>query len=431
MKLSVVIMFLLTIEGMARGSIIDSNGVEFVSDKNWNSILKEARIQGKYIFVDCVATWCKPCAKMDRETYSNKSIGKYVSKYFISVKVQIDSTNKDNNFIKSWYEDAVSFKEKYKIDAVPLFLFFSPDGELIHKEKAYKDSASFMNMIINAMDPQKQYCKLLDGYQKGERNYLSMEYLVSFCLSFGEEKWAKEISMNYITEFLLKLPNSSIYTERNIRFIAEHYLSSKNKKAFELFYLNQSRIDSVVNQRGYAQAIVDKVITKELIDPVVHKSNSPDWNSINKCITRKYDSTYANRTVLWAKMKWYTYKQMWTELANARIAYFERYGMDTSGFFAKLVINSVCWNEIFLHVSDKIILEKAVSWMEMLVKSDGASNMLGVYYSHFIDTYANLLYKSGRIKEAISWEEMAVLLDPKGKDKVLTFEKMKNGQSTW
>jgi len=77
-------------------------------------------------------------------------------------------------------------------------------------------------------------------------------------------------------------------------------------------------------------------------------------------------------------------------------------------------------------VTDPAVLEAAIKAekysMETLTKDDATE----------IDTYANLLYKAGRNREAIEWEEKAVRLSV-GRDREITdhLAAMKAGQATW
>jgi hypothetical protein len=48
-----------------------------------------------------------------------------------------------------------------------------------------------------------------------------------------------------------------------------------------------------------------------------------------------------------------------------------------------------------------------------------------------IDTYDNLLYKSGRIKEAIKWKTKAVQLSNNGNEYIDTLEKMNREEPIW
>jgi hypothetical protein len=51
--------------------------------------------------------------------------------------------------------------------------------------------------------------------------------------------------------------------------------------------------------------------------------------------------------------------------------------------------------------------------------------------SENIDTYANLLFKIGKVDEAIKMEEKALSLNPTSKDTLSALEKMKKGLQTW
>jgi hypothetical protein len=110
----------------------------------------------------------------------------------------------------------------------------------------------------------------------------------------------------------------------------------------------------------------------------------------------------------------------------------ERYGLDTTGI-GKAFFNNMVWDVFFEHISDRKLLNKAIGMMSLLIRSDTSE------VSH-IDTYANLLYKAGRIKDALEWEERAATLAEeqaaKGKIKadsvyIQTLIKMKKGMPTW
>ena len=86
-----------------------------------------------------------PCKWMDKNVYLNGTVGNYMNREFISVKVQMDSTDHDNNSTKSWYKDAQWFNWNYKVDSYPSFLFFSPDGKIQYKRKGARDIKKFCN----------------------------------------------------------------------------------------------------------------------------------------------------------------------------------------------------------------------------------------------------------------------------------------------
>ena len=63
-------------------------------------------------------------------------------------------------------------------------------------------------------------------------------------------------------------------------------------------------------------------------------------------------------------------------------------------------LNEICWT-CFENVDDKVLLAKAVKWAKKSLDLEDAA---------FIDTYANLLFKSGDKKGAIKAEEAAIAL---------------------
>src|ERR1700730_5445986 len=102
-------------------------GIKFETLANWNQVLKRAKSENKFIFVDCYATWCGPCKYMDKEVYHNDSVGYFINAKFISVKVQMDTSKMDNDATKEWYTTARRLQGEYKVNAYPTFLFFSPN----------------------------------------------------------------------------------------------------------------------------------------------------------------------------------------------------------------------------------------------------------------------------------------------------------------
>src|ERR1700760_3185564 len=102
-----------------------SIGIQFDHKSSWEQIKEIAKKEGKYIFVDCFATWCGPCKEMDKSIYPLQIVGDSVNRHFISVKVQIDTSKNDDEYTKSWYRQAKYLADLYHVNSLPTFLFFS------------------------------------------------------------------------------------------------------------------------------------------------------------------------------------------------------------------------------------------------------------------------------------------------------------------
>ena len=91
-------------------------------------------------------------------------------------------------------------------------------------------------------------------------------------------------------------------------------------------------------------------------------------------------------------------------------------------------LNNFAWT-IFTRCSDAICLDKALEWSKatLLIKSPEEPG--------YMDTYANILYKLGKKKEALEWEKKAQSIAitqgaPKnwGQDVI---DKINKGEKTW
>ncbi len=131
-------------------------GINFEYTLNWTEIRAKAKAENKFIFVDCYTTWCGPCKQMDRKTFVSDTVGSFMNDKFISVKVQMDSTDKDNERIKNWYNDARMLQNLYKIEGYPTCWFIQPDGHMIYRSEGFKTVSEFLEIARIAIDAQSQ-----------------------------------------------------------------------------------------------------------------------------------------------------------------------------------------------------------------------------------------------------------------------------------
>lgn len=373
---------------------------------------------------------------MDERTYPSREVGQYLNAKFISIKMQVDSTGKDDEQIKGMYGDVRKIVHQYNVQSLPSFLFFSPDGKIVHRDIGYKNGSDFIRLAMNAIDSSRQVYALLNNYRQGKRNYMIMPYLSS-ALSTFDKQLGNEISEDYINHYLLKMKNDELFTKGNIYFIAQSIESSKGP-GFN-FVLNHSlQVDNTMG-RDYTENIISSIIKEEEIDPPLFKDSSltadePQWNKIAKAIRSKYGKYYSIRTILDAKLQWYESKTQWPDYCKTLVQRVEKYGPFGPGdiYFQ---YDGVAW-DIFLHSTSKMELMKALDW------SDSSLGQVPPNVQ-CLDTYANILYKLGRKDEAIIWEQKALdmenrMAQKKGRTKgyftdifSATLTKIKEGKPTW
>lgn len=417
----------------------ETSGIIWVDNLNWQQVKKKAKKDNKYIFVDCYATWCGPCKKMDQNVYANDSVGDFINDRFISVKLQMDSSKADNESIRSWYKIAKEMRSAHRVASYPTFLFFSPDGEVVYKDFGYKVPDKFMQVAHDALTPSKQYYVLLKEYKKGKRDYLNMPYLITMSKQLGDTTNYRPLLTVYY-DYLQSLDRDKLYTKGNIEFIAST-ISKSGQAPFGMFYPDGKLVDNVMNKDGYARNVVDQVIIKEKVNPFLRAAegiSEPDWISLQNAITKDYNEAYADRAVLEAKLKWYQHTGNDLKFTTAINDKLEKYGTDTTSMGEDFRLNSLAFL-MFEKITDPTELKRIISWMAGVVRrSEKSTGNYIEYRAYYIDTYANLLYKVGEKTEALKWQEIAVLMGRElgiSKDVLkaieANFEMMKKGEPTW
>jgi thioredoxin-related protein len=412
------------------------NGLKWTDDITWEQIKARAKAEKKYIFVDCFTTWCGPCKQMDKQVYVDDSVCNYMNAGFVSVKIQMDTSKNDNEKVQKWYQEAANIKQQFKISAFPTFLFFSPSGEIVHKDMGFKKSADFISLAKRAIDPNQQFYSFIRKYKSGEIKFPEMPSLARWAKNLYELELSDSIGINYIENYLLNLSLPSLLNPDTIEFMRSYAnrMSSKSK-VFYFFYKQSIKIDSVMNNIFYAENVIDNIIMKEEIKSTLNEAKiskkAPVWKSVAQKIKDKYGKNIAERNILNAKITWYRYIKNWPDYIQLSIQKIKKYGLDTESL-GWANTNNVLWS-IFEHGNKKNELMKVLKWAKIIYTYHSD-------YPFIIDTYANLLYKLGRKAEAISLEEKAEKIENENafqqKAKPLAIytenlEKMRKGQGTW
>lgn len=412
-------------------------GVQFEQNLSWQQILDKAKRENKYIFVDCFATWCVPCKKMDQEIYPSEKVGKYMNDKFISVKLQMDTSKNDNDSIRSRYATAHDFQEQYHVNVYPTYLFFSPDGKIVHRGAEYRDKFFFIAIANSALDSNMQFYTALTNYRQGRKNYLQMGYLIKNLGYLGEKDMAKKVAEDYKTNYLDKLNDSALLRKEYFEFLNLYPLLSNSKDGFfRLSYYHRDLVDSIMNYKDWAGSHVSYIVSKEEIYDKILIDNkpiliAPNWNKLTMAIRNKYNVN-ADKLIIDAQIYYYQRKKDWVNSIKYLSKKIDKYGLETLGLGADNQIMGI----IGMHSNNREILNKAIGWMESLIEKDKPEYRAGLY-----GNYAGLLYKAGRTKEAISWLEKKIKIDEEVaaaqnydirkdasyNDKKMVLERMKRG----
>lgn len=408
MKTAILLtMHLFTI--LANSQELIYKGINWTKEKSWDAVIQKAKSENKYIFIDAYATWCTPCKRMDKETYPKESVGSFMNEKFISIKVQMDTSINDDEATKAWYKDAHIIQTKYQVNGFPTFLYFSPDGEIVHRFTGAVSDNVLIAISKRALDPDRQFYTLVKRYTQGGKDYDKMKYLVRTSREMGEKELAERITKDYFKNYLQKQPPSVLLAKPEIEFIIANLSHVKiQDNVFQFFYNNVDAVNRIMDSKDISQSMVSFVISREKVNQKIWPNNKPvsevpKWEKLYETLKKEYNEYFAQRVILGAKLRWYNEKKDWPNILKYNIEKIEKQGIDTTGY-GKALLNNMIWDVIFKHSNKREELEKGILWMEKILETAQDDPT-------YMDTYANLLYKVGRKDEAIQWETKAAEIE--------------------
>lgn len=418
-----------------------SQGIDFDESLSWTDIKAKAKSEHKFIFIDCYASWCGPCKMMERNVYPDARVGSAVNASFISVKVQFDRTDKDDDRTRRWYADADSINQQYGISAFPSLLILSSDAQPIKKEVGYKSPADFIAFVEGAKDPKKQYWALTEQYKDGKLSEDELFDLMSQADAFGDRPLAEEITGSIKTRYIDGLHGDECLGKRYLLFFDNNPgLFHFSDPMTRVFVERADTIDKIYRKGLCYEVIWDKA-NPSIIHPLLWQgdqpvTSTPDWGHIRKVIADSTRADWAIRMDYQARLDFYSRVKNWGAFVDAREQMLRAFPpKPTGGRDGDLTaLNADAWI-VFEGSDDRGLLKKALAWSDKVV-TDGAKIDI---IAACMDTRANLLYKLGRQKEAVKYEEQAIVAEEKARgeklkadnDMMQNLEKMKLGKPTW
>lgn len=372
-------------------------GMHFEHNTSWKSILAKAKAEDKYIFLDCYTTWCGPCKMMSTDVFTNNDVGEYYNTKFVNAEVQMDKTNKDDEYIKSWYATSNEIENKYGVTNYPTYLIFNPEGEIVHRFVGSMDADVFLNIGKDLIIPEKQYYTQLRKYFTGVKSNAFLYQLVIMSQEARDMKNARAILDDYL------LTQKNLYTKENLDFV-KNFINSSKDKGFTMMMQDPHKVDSILG-KGISEKTVNNIIFREEVMPKLFPEHvltktMPNWVTLKNDIAIKY-TTKAAMLTDYAKVVYYQEKAECNNSILAVIHYIKLYGSE----IPPNQLNDFA-AAVFQNCNAITSIKSALKWSKQaVIKEDNNFQ--------FIDTYANLLMKAGKKQEAIDWETKAVALAKK------------------
>ncbi|MGY4384887.1 hypothetical protein ACVWYN_001921 [Pedobacter sp. UYP24] len=345
---------------------------------------------------------------MKKNIFPLKEVGDFFNKNFINVAALFDKTNKDDGYTKSRYKDVEEIHSQYKVDSYPTYLFFTPEGNLIHFIKGgTATGAEFVKKSEEALNPKTQYLQLKAQFanKKADTSYLSN------LITAAESSRDDQVLPMYINLYLTSQKN--LNTERNLQLIAQGTRTSKDP-GFPIVATNFEQFDKLIGEKRRVE-LMKTIIFDEVIFPVIRvngvkteygggmvgyggdMAKNVDWVKLNQTLQDKYPD-YAEEFALTAPITYYEWSEDWPNFVIETNNYLEK---SKQIDFDKL---HTCQNSVLLFADDSATLEAAINWTNKIPKDVIKSN------PWYIKMQSHLLYKTGKKDAAIAKMKEAIEL---------------------
>jgi len=277
-------------------------GINFLKGVSWLKLKERARREHKFIFVDIYTSWCVPCRYMAKNIFPQKQAGDFFNKYFLSVAVQFDKTKNDGPEVKQWYKDVESLKELYKVEAYPTYLFFNPDGELVHVVMgSSSNAADFIDKAKKSLNPETQYIVFKRQYINGNRDSAYLSKLTKMAQLVNDESFLPEIATIYLKT------QSNLTTHDNLQLVGLVTKSSTDP-GFSTLLNYGPQVDAALGRKLSGQ-IINQIAFDEVALPYLRENGkkqtfsgglsmysgqvikTPDWADLRA----KLNATYPNQ----------------------------------------------------------------------------------------------------------------------------------------
>ena len=353
-----------------------SQGIQFEENHDLNAALAKAKAENKLIFIDAYAVWCGPCKTMARDIFPLKEVGDYFNTKFVNLKLDMEA--KEN----------VDIAKKYKLKAYPTYFFLNAEGELVHSGVGYMPADKFIELAKAAADTENNFGALSKKIKNGDRSLATIKkYLVQNPGDAGNS--------DIVDDYFKTLTENQINTNENWDLFSNN-INKISSSWFQYFIANREKFVALVGKEKIDATLVKIMMTAYNQDPASEdKIKSIDPRLFADAKVR------VNMSKAYGQFRKANDMESWKNFISQAAAYYNNCNVANQ-------LNQAAWmvfnnNSKF---SDKEILKQGLEWANKALALEPGNDA-------FLDTYANLLYASGKKKDAIKAETNALKIAEK------------------
>ena len=348
-------------------------------------LLSLAKKEKKLLFIDAMASWCGPCKMMDKNVFSDASVGQYFNKNFISGKFDME------------VGEGREIAKKYGVYSYPTFLFLNGDGELVIKNTGYMPVPTFLTFAQEAGAVTGDQKTIKERLAAGENDPAFLSSAVKILYNTDQE-----LSRQAATRYIMSRKPGP-YTADEVGFIL-FATNSKEAATYPILLRDRSEITKIMPPADYQNYLTQITLIHATKAAADFGNNQFDDAKFRNAVQGELNDSELIKNLQLAKLNFYDQTKQYDKLLEVAIDFFAVPENED-----QMLMMKAAWTAAE-HSKRPAVLQKAAMWAEKVMMKGGESAE-----NSFI--LATLYAKMGKKAEAKMFAEMSKnLAEAKGAD---------------
>jgi thioredoxin-related protein len=134
----------------SREPVLDHSGVSAAADvKMWlpfDEGMALAAKEKKHVVIDFYTSWCSWCKVMDKETFSDPEVKRYLAGNFVTIRVNAESTKEKLSYLGEEFT-SVTLARRFGVKGFPSLAYLDRDGELVTVIPGFVPAKTFLPLL--------------------------------------------------------------------------------------------------------------------------------------------------------------------------------------------------------------------------------------------------------------------------------------------
>jgi thioredoxin-related protein len=113
--------------------------------RDWKTGIRDAEASKRPMLVDVYTDWCGWCKRMDRDVYARPEVRDYLSKHFVTVK--LDAEDETAALYEGRKYSYKTLASRFRVTGYPTTIFLRPDGAHIANVPGYVPADRFLLLL--------------------------------------------------------------------------------------------------------------------------------------------------------------------------------------------------------------------------------------------------------------------------------------------